>query len=122
MRRGVDGRGNHSYALLIVAGFAVAMALVALRDRRAGATALVLLGATALYIALAIDLPDTRARGRLPESISFEAAHARAAGGLYLEIAGGGLLVVAGWRAAGAGTPGAVAWGTAVAAPPQHSA
>jgi len=61
-----------------------------------GATALVLLGAAALYIALAIDLPDTRARGRLPESISFEAAHARAAGGLYLEIAGGGLLVVAG--------------------------
>ena len=55
-----------------------------------------MLGAAALVVALAIDLPDTRGTGRLPESLAYESAQARAGVGLALEIVGGALLVAAG--------------------------
>lgn len=95
-RRSVQGADNHSYALLIVAALALPMALGALRGSRPAALALVALGATAVFVAVAIDLPDSRAAGRLPESVSFEDARARPARGLYGELLGGTLLAVAG--------------------------
>ena len=78
-RRTVAGRDNHGYALLVVALAALPMTLLALRGARAAAVALVALGAVALLVALAIDLPATRESGTLPESVAFEDAHARPA-------------------------------------------
>jgi hypothetical protein len=105
VKRSATGGENHGYALLIVAFVALAMALLALRGGgRAPGVALVALGAAALAIALVIDLPDTRASGQLPEALAYENAQSHAGPGLALELAGGGLLVVAGvLLAAGAG-------------------
>jgi hypothetical protein len=70
-----DGGENHGYALLVIGLVACAMTLLALRERaRAPAYALVTLGVAALAVALAIDLPDTRASGHLPESLAYEQA------------------------------------------------
>ena len=54
------------------------------------------LGAVALAVALLGDLPDAQDEGPLTESLNFEDARARPAGGFYLEIAGGALLIVSG--------------------------
>jgi hypothetical protein len=105
-KRSVAGHANHGYALLFVALAAVPFLLLALRGARAAAAALVALGAVALVVALAIDLPDTRGSGRLPESVTFEDAQAKAGPGLALEIAGGAALVLAGGLLAGLGRPG----------------
>ena len=96
VRRSTTGGENHGYALALVALAAIAVALLTLRGDASGAPALVALGAAALVIALAFDLPDTRGSGRLPESVAYEDARARAGPGLWLEIAGGALLVGAG--------------------------
>ena len=96
VKRSSTGGANHGHALLIIAVFAAAMALPALRGGAAAAGALVVLGAAALVIALAIDLPDTRASGQLPEALAYENAQAHAGTGFALEIAGGVLLVAAG--------------------------
>jgi hypothetical protein len=105
-KRSVVGHANHGYALLFVALAAVPFLLLALRGARAAAAALVAHGAVALVVALAIDLPDTRGSGRLPESVTFEDAQAKAGPGLALEIAGGAALVLAGGLLAGLGRPG----------------
>jgi hypothetical protein len=96
VKRSATGGENHGYALLIIAVVAAAMTLPALRGARAPAVALLALGAAALVIALAIDLPDTRGSGQLPEALAYEDAQARAGTGLGLELAGGALLVGAG--------------------------
>ncbi len=96
VKRSATGADNHGYALLMIAICAGALTLLALRGGRAPALALVVLGAAALVVALAIDLPDTRGTGRLPESLAYESAQARAGVGLALEIVGGALLVAAG--------------------------
>ena len=97
VKRGATGGENHGYALLVVALFAVVLVLLGLRGAgRAAGLGLVALGAVALLVALAVDRPDTRGSGRLPESLAYEDARARAGAGLGLEIAGGLLLVVAG--------------------------
>ena len=96
VKRSSTGGENHGYGLLIIAVAAAAMTLAALRGARAAAVALLALGAGALVIALAVDLPDTRGSGRLPEALAYENAQARAGTGLGLELAGGGLLCVAG--------------------------
>jgi hypothetical protein len=95
-RRTITGHDDHRWALLLVAIAAAPMALGALRGARAAAAALVVLGAVALVVALAVDLPKTRESGQLPESASFEDAHAKAGPGLAYEIAGGAGLVLAG--------------------------
>jgi uncharacterized membrane protein len=105
-KRSVTGHANHGYALLFLALAAVAFLLLALRGARAAAVALVAVGAVALVVALAIDLPDTRASGELPESVSFEDARAQAGPGLGLEIAGGVALVLAGGLLVTLGRPG----------------
>ena len=95
-RRTVAGRDNHGYARLVVALAALPLTLLALRGARAAGAALVILGAVALFVALAIDLPATRESGQLPGSVAFEGAQARPGPGLGLEIAGGLALVMAG--------------------------
>ena len=96
VRRRATAGDNHGYALLIVAAVAAAMTVLALRGARPPAAALVALGAVALTIALAVDLPDTRGSGDLPESLAYENAKARAGPALGLEITGGVLLLAAG--------------------------
>ncbi|HEV2787061.1 MAG TPA: hypothetical protein VGV67_11765 [Solirubrobacteraceae bacterium] len=96
VKRSATGGENHGYALLVVAVVAAAMTTLALRGAQPPAWALVVLGAAALAIALAVDLPDTRGSGGLPESLAYEQARARAGAALWLELVGGALLVVAG--------------------------
>jgi hypothetical protein len=79
-----------------VAIAAAPMALGAARGARPPALALIVLGAGALFIALAIDLPDTNASGRLPESVAFEDAEAQPGTGFYLETLGAVLLLASG--------------------------
>jgi hypothetical protein len=96
VRRSVTGGENHGYALLVVAVAAAIMTRPALRGARPASVALVALGLTAMCVVLAIDLPDSRATGRLPESVAFEDAKARPQAGLYLAASGAGLLIVGG--------------------------
>ena len=96
LRRSVDGAANHGHALLVVALAAVALALVVARGVRAAALALLVLGGVALLVALIVDLPDASGSGRLPESVTFQDARTQPGYGLYLELAGGALLALAG--------------------------
>jgi len=108
VQRSATGGENHGYALLVVAVFAVVLTLLGLRGGgRAPGLALVALGIVVLVVALAVDLPDTRGSGRLPESLAYEDARARAGAALGLELVGGVLLVAAGGllAAAGGGAP-----------------
>lgn len=110
-RRSVSAGSNHGYALVLVAVAAIAMAVGALRGSRPAAAAIAVLGAVALLVALAMDRPDTRASGSLPEAVAFTDARAEAASGYTLEIAGaiallvagGGLLILLGRQARRAG-------------------
>lgn len=97
VQRDATGGENHGYALLVVAVFAVALTLHGLRVAgRAAGAGLIALGLIVLMVALTVDLPDTRGSGRLPESLAYEDARARAGAALGLEIAGGVLLLAAG--------------------------
>ncbi len=108
VQRSATGGENHGYALLVVAVFAVALTLHGLRlAGRAAGAGLITLGLVVLMVALTVDLPDTRGSGRLPESLAYEDARARAGAALGLELVGGLLLVAAGGllAAAGGGAP-----------------
>lgn len=107
VQRSATGGENHGYALLVVAVFAVALTLHGLRlAGRAAGAGLITLGLVVLMVALTVDLPDTRGSGRLPESLAYEDARARAGAALGLEIVGGVLLVAAGGLLAfGGGAP-----------------
>jgi hypothetical protein len=96
VKRSSTGGENHGYALLVIAVVAAAMTLLALRGARAPAAALVVLAVAALGIALAVDRPDTRRSGGLPESLAYENARSHARAGFGMEIAGGVLLLIAG--------------------------
>ena len=97
VKRDATGGENHGYALLVVAVFGVVLTMLGLRGAgRAAGLGLIVLGLVALVVALAVDLPDTRGSGRLPESLAYEDARARAGAALGLEIAGGALLLAAG--------------------------
>ena len=107
VQRSATGGENHGYALLVVAVFAPALTALALRSGgRAPGVALIALAVVVLVVALAVDLPDTRASGRLPESLAYENARARAGVALGLEIAGGVLLAAAGGLLAFGGAAG----------------
>jgi hypothetical protein len=95
-QRSVSAGSNHGYALAVVALAAVAMTVGAVRGARAAAVALLVLGLVALFVALVVDLPDTRASGTLRESVAFSQARAQAARGFTLEIAGAIALLAAG--------------------------
>jgi hypothetical protein len=67
---------------------------------RPAAIALLAIGAAVLVIAFVTDVPDIHKTGVLGER--FDNAHAQAGIGLYLEIAGGALALVAGAMATAA--------------------
>jgi len=100
---------NHGYALLIVALVAPAMAWGAVAGgSRPAAVALTILGGLALFVVLAIDLPDVGDEGLLAES--YEAAKASPQEGFFLESLGAVVLLLSGvgtlvLRPAGAAAP-----------------
>jgi hypothetical protein len=83
---------HHGYALAVIAAAAVALALVAvLGGSRSAAVALLVLGAAALAVVLAVDLPDVHETGLVGQT--YEAARAEPRSALWLELAGAGCLL-----------------------------
>ncbi len=93
------GHEEHSYALVLLGVVALLMLWGAVAGRsRPAAIAVMAIGAAVLVIALATDLPDIHKTGVLGDR--FDSAHAQAGPGLYLEIAGGALVLAGGAMAA----------------------
>src|SRR3954469_3679166 len=93
------GGEEHAYALVILGIVAIVMAWGAVsRRRRPAAVALIAIGAATLAIALITEMPDIHKTGVLGER--FDSAKAQAGPGLWMEIIGGGLVLVAGVMAA----------------------
>jgi hypothetical protein len=89
------GGEEHAYALVLLGVVAGLMAWgAAFGKSRPAAIALIAIGAAVLAIAFLTDLPDIHKTGVLGER--FDSAHATAGPGLWLEIAGGALVLVAG--------------------------
>ena len=89
------GGEEHSYALVLMGVVALVMTWGAVFGRsRPAAIALMVIGAAVLAIALITDVPDIHKTGVLGER--FDSAHAQAGPGLWLEIGGGALTLVAG--------------------------
>ena len=86
---------HHGYALLVIGLFAGVLAYGAARGgSRPAALALLFLGVGALFVCLAIDLPDVDETGLIGER--YDQAEARPQAGFYLETAGAVLLLVGG--------------------------
>jgi hypothetical protein len=95
------GGEEHSYALVLLGIVAAVMTWGAVFGRsRPAAFALMAIGVAVLAIALITDVPDIHKTGVLGER--FDSAHAQAGPGLWMEIAGGALTLVAGAMAASA--------------------
>jgi hypothetical protein len=95
------GGEEHSYALVLMGVVAALMTWGAVFGRsRPAAIALVAIGAAVVAIALITDVPDIHKTGVLGER--FDNAHAQAGPGLWLEIGGGVLTLVAGAMATSA--------------------
>ena len=93
------GGEEHSYALVLMGIVALLMVWGAVFGRsRPAAVALMAIGAAVLVIAFVTDVPDIHKTGVLGQR--FDSAHAQAGPGLYTEIAGGALALVAGAMAA----------------------
>jgi len=89
------GGEEHAYALVILGIVAIVMAWGAVFGRsRPAAVALIAIGAATLAIALITDMPDIHKTGVLGER--FDSAKAQAGAGLWMEIAGGALVLAAG--------------------------
>ena len=90
--------GSHdSYALIPIALLVVGLALSWRRSpTRLAALALAVLGVVTLVIALARDLPDAQSNGIERSSGTYVTAAASPRAGLYLETAGGVILLIAG--------------------------
>ena len=90
-----SGLEQHGGAFLLLGAVALAMAWGAGRGAsRPAAAALVAIGAVVLAFSLIRDVPKTDDTGLV--GLQYEEAEAKPGTGLYLEIAGGVLLVVAG--------------------------
>jgi hypothetical protein len=90
--------GSHdSYALIPIALLVIGLSLSWRRSpTRLAALALAVLGVVALVIALARDLPDAQANGIERSGGTYVTAAASPRAGLYLETAGGVILLIAG--------------------------
>src|SRR3954471_7136863 len=89
------GGEEHAYALVLLGIVAGLMAWgAALGRSRPAGIALIAIGAAVVAIALFTDVPDIHKTGVLGER--FDSAKAQAGPGLWLEIIGGGLALVAG--------------------------
>src|SRR4029078_7843367 len=90
----LSGWDRHSFALLLIAGFALVMTVGAWRGARRRMAAVAVSGIAALLIALIGDLPDVHKTGVIGEL--YDNAHANPKTGYYLETLGGVLLLLAG--------------------------
>jgi hypothetical protein len=90
----LSGWDRHSFALLLIAGFALVMTVGAWRGARPAMAALAVAGVAALLIALVGDLPDVHKTGVIGEL--YDNARANPKTGYYLETLGGVLLLLAG--------------------------
>jgi hypothetical protein len=92
------GSGSHdSYALIPIALLVAGLALAWRRSpTRLAALALAVLGVVTLVIALARDLPDAQSSGIERSGGTYVTAAASPRAGLYLETAGGVILLIAG--------------------------
>jgi hypothetical protein len=89
------GGEEHAYALVVMGLVCAVMAWgAALGRSRPAAFALLAIGVAVLAIAFITDVPDIHKTGVLGDR--FDSAHAEPGPGLYLEIAGGALALVAG--------------------------
>jgi hypothetical protein len=89
------GFERHSVALLLLGVLTFVMGSGAAFGRsRPAAVALIAIGAVVLVLALAIDLPDSNDTGVIGRD--YAEASARAGVGLWLEVIGGALAVLAG--------------------------
>jgi hypothetical protein len=93
------GGEEHAYALVLMGIVALVFAWGAIVGRsRPAALALMAIGAAVVVIALVTDVPDIHKTGVLGER--FDSAKAEAGPGLWMEIAGGALVLAAGAAAA----------------------
>lgn len=93
-RGAITGGSNHAYALLIIAIPAALMAWGAvLGGSRPAALALLALAAAALFVVLAVDLPDVNEEGLIGRD--YEEARAQPKLGFWLEAIGAVLLLLA---------------------------
>jgi hypothetical protein len=90
----LSGWDRHSFALLLIGGFALVMTVGAWRGARPAMAAIAVAGIAALLIALLGDLPDVHKTGVIGQR--FAEAEAKPGVGFYLEIVGSGLVVLAG--------------------------
>jgi peptidoglycan/LPS O-acetylase OafA/YrhL len=89
------GHESHHWALAILGLFVILMAFGAAVGRsRPAAVALVAAGAVTIVIAIAHDLPQTHKKGAI--GIAFAEGKAHAGTGLWLELIGGTLALLAG--------------------------
>jgi hypothetical protein len=95
----LSGYDRHSVALILIALFALAMALGGLRGARPAMAAVAAAGIAVLLIALIGDLPDVHKTGQIGQlyenaSAAPRLGHSRETlGGALLLLAGGGLLI-----------------------------
>lgn len=95
--RTVVAGSHHAYGLIPIAILAVVLAFAWWRSpRRLPALAMAVLAVAALVIALGRDLPDAHASGLARSHGTFVAAAASPRVALYLETAGGVILLLAG--------------------------
>jgi hypothetical protein len=95
------GGEEHSYALVLMGIVALLMVWGAVFGRsRPAAIALMAIGAAVLAIALVTDVPDIHKTGVLGQR--FDSAQAQAGPGLWMEMAGGALVLAAGAMATAA--------------------
>src|SRR4051794_9344066 len=93
------GGEEHAYALVLLGVVAALMTWGAVTGRsRPAAYAMIAIGAAVVVIALATDVPDIHKTGVLGDR--FDSARAQAGPGLWMEIAGGALVLAAGVMAA----------------------
>ena len=98
------GYEEHSYALVLMGVVTLLMTYGAAIGRsRPAAGALIVIGAAVVAIALLTDVPDIHKTGVLGDR--FDSAHAQAGPGLWMEIAGGALVLLAGVLATAAPRP-----------------
>lgn len=90
----LEGSERHSWAFALLGGFAILMAWGATIGRsRPAAVALIVVGAVLLGLGFARDLPETTKTGLIGEAYE---ATAHKGSGLWLELAGGVLMVGSG--------------------------
>jgi hypothetical protein len=90
----LSGWDRHSFALLLIGGFALVMTVGAWRGARPAMAAIAVAGVAALLIALLGDLPDVHKTGVIGEL--YDNARANPKTGYYLETLGGVLLLLGG--------------------------